>query len=50
MAKVVKSKLLTVLDRHPGFLRCRPEIISNEDRSGEWNAALSAKRRIIVTV
>jgi hypothetical protein len=31
MAKVLKSEPLTVLDRHSGFLRCRPEMIGDED-------------------
>jgi hypothetical protein len=35
MAKIVKSEPLTVLDTHSGLLRCRSEMIGDENRRGE---------------
>jgi hypothetical protein len=45
MAKIVKSEPLTVLDTHSGLLRCRSEMIGDENRRGEGNTAASSRRR-----
>jgi hypothetical protein len=45
MAKIVKSEPLTVFDMHSGLLRCRSEMIGDEDRRRERNTAPSPQRR-----
>jgi hypothetical protein len=45
MAKIVQPEPQTVLDKHACFLRCRSQMIGDENRRGERNTAAGPQRR-----